>query len=154
VTGLAGEGTCIGASIHKPVVSTASGAQTGRVLELRPASAAAPAISPVYLWQYVAYEFKVSTAYPGQIGLYRVQADGTPAAQEVELMAPFDTSARFKFFVAGEDTSRTEVPTNLATIRGLDLLLNGAAGSAPPNGSRPAVNRVTTAVFFKNVRTF
>jgi prepilin-type N-terminal cleavage/methylation domain-containing protein len=154
VTGEAGEAPCIAARIHKPVVGTAGGAtQTGRVLELRPA-AAAPTISPVYLWQYVAYEFKPSTAYPGLVGLYRIQADGTPVQQEVELMAPFDTSARFKFFIPGHDTSHVDVPANLATIRGLDLVLNGAAASPVSAGSKPAVNKVTTAVFFKNVRTF
>ena len=154
VTGLAGEATCTAARIHKPVVNTAGGTQTGRVLELRPASAAAVTISPLYLWQYVAYEFKASSAYPGRIGLYRVQADGTAGAQELELMAPFDTSARFKFFVPDQDTSQVDVPEVLTTIRGLDLVLNGAAGAAPSGGSKPAVNRVTTAVFFKNVRAF
>jgi prepilin-type N-terminal cleavage/methylation domain-containing protein len=155
VTGLAGEATCTAARIHKPIVNTAGGGtKTGRVLELRPPSAAAPTISPVYLWQYVAYEFKASTAYPGRIGLYRIQADGTPAAQQLELVAPFDTSARFKFFVPNRDTSQVAVPATLATIRGLDLVLNGAAGAIASSGSTPAVNRVTTAVFFKNVRTF
>jgi hypothetical protein len=108
----------------------------------------------VYLWQYVAYEFKASTAYPGRIGLYRIQADGTPGAQEVELMAPFDTSARFKFYVPGQDPSQVAVPATLSTIRGLDLVLNGAAGKPASAGSTPAVNRLTTAVFFKNVRNF
>jgi hypothetical protein len=155
VTGLAGAVTCTDARIHTPVVGTAGGGtKAGRILELRPASAAAPVISPVYLWQYVAYEFKASTAYPGRIGLYRIQADGTPAAQEVELMAPFDTSARFKFFVPGQDASQVAVPGTLSTIRGLDLVLNGAAAKPASAGSKPAVNRLTTAVFFKNVRNF
>ena len=155
VTGLAGEATCTAARIHKPVVTVAGGTQKpGRVLEVRPPSAAALTISPVYLWQYVAYEFKASAAYPGRIGLYRIQADGTPAANEVELMAPFDTSARFKFFVPDQDTSQVAVPANLTTIRGFDLVLNGAAGAPASVHSKPAVNRLTTAVFFKNVRTF
>jgi prepilin-type N-terminal cleavage/methylation domain-containing protein len=154
VTGLAGEATCTAARIHKPVVSTAAGTQTGRVLELRPASAAPATISPVFLWQYVAYEFKASAAYPGRIGLYRIEADGTAGAKELELMAPFDTSARFRFFVPGQDTSQFAVPASLADIRGLDLVLNGAAGGTAHAGSAPAVNRLTTAVFFKNVRTF
>jgi prepilin-type N-terminal cleavage/methylation domain-containing protein len=155
VTGLAGEATCTAARIHKAVVTASDGTMiTGRVLELRPASAAAPTISPVFLWQYVAYEFKESAAYPGRIGLYRIQADGTPAASELELMAPFDTSSRFKFYVPNQDTSQVDVPTSVTTIRGLDLILNGAAVSAAAGGSAPAVNRLTTAVFFKNVRTF
>jgi prepilin-type N-terminal cleavage/methylation domain-containing protein len=154
VTGQAGAAACEAARIHRPVVNTAGGAKEGRVLELRPASAAAPPISPVYLWQYVAYEFKASTAYPDWIGLYRIEADGTVAAKELEIMAPFDTSARFRFFVPGQDTSQVDVPETLTNIRGLDLVLNGAAGVTPPSGSAPTVSRVTTAVFFKNVRTF
>jgi prepilin-type N-terminal cleavage/methylation domain-containing protein len=155
VTGLPGESTCIDARIHKPIVGTAGGGlKTGRVLELRPPFAAAPTISPVYLWQHVAYEFKASAAYPGQIGLYRTQGDGTVSAQELELMAPFDTSARFKFFVPGQDTSQVAVPANPATIRGLDLVLNGVTDAPTAGASKRAVNRVTTAVFFKNVRTF
>jgi hypothetical protein len=154
VTGKPGEAPCAAARIHRPVVNTAGGAKEGRVLELRPASAAAPVISPVYLWQYVAYEFKASTAYPDWIGLYRIEADGTAAAKELEIMAPFDTSARFRFFVPGQDTSQVDVPATLTTIRGLDLVLNGAAGMTAPSGSAPAVSRLTTAVFFKNVRTF
>ncbi|MDQ3996314.1 MAG: type II secretion system GspH family protein [Gemmatimonadota bacterium] len=154
VTGV-GEATCTAARIHKPVVTTSGGGtRPGGVLELRPASAAPPPISPLYLWQYVGYEFKASTAYPGRIGLYRIQADGTAGAEELELMAPFDTSARFKFFVPSSDISQVEVPADLATIRGLDLVLNGAAGAPSSSGSTPAVNRLTTAVFFKNVRTF
>lgn len=154
VTGQAAEATCMAARIHKPVINVAGGGtKEGRVFELRPAGAA-PTISPVFLWQYVAYEFKSSGAYPGQIGLYRIEADGTEAAKEVELMAPFDTSARFKFFVQGQDNSQIDVPASLATIRGLDLVLNGAAGAPTTPGGAPAVNKLTTAVFFKNVRTF
>jgi prepilin-type N-terminal cleavage/methylation domain-containing protein len=153
VTGQAGAAACEAARIHRPVVNTAGGAKEGRVLELRPALAA-PQISPVYLWQYVAYEFKASAAYPNWIGLYRIEADGTAAAKEFEVMAPFDTSARFRFFVPGQDTSQVDVPATLTDIRGLDLVLNGAAGVTSPSGSAPAVSRLTTAVFFKNVRTF
>ena len=154
VTDLAGEATCTAARIHKPVVTlTGGGTRTGRVLELRPASAGAPVMSPVYLWQYVAYEFKASTAYPGRVGLYRIEADGTASPKEMELMAPFDTSARFRFFVPNVDTSRVTVPATLSEVRGLELVLNGSAASAA-SSSGPAVNRLNTAVFFKNVRAF
>lgn len=154
VTGLPAEAPCTAARIHAPVVNISGGTKAGRVLELRPASVAAPTISAVYLWQHVAYEFKASDTYPGRIGMYRIQADGTPAASEIELMAPFDTSARFKFFVPNQDTSQIALPANIATIRGLDLVLNGAADASAAGGLTPAVNRLTTAVFFKNVRTF
>jgi hypothetical protein len=154
VTGLAGEGACTARRIHKTTITLRDGAtRTGRVLELRP-PAAVPEVAPVFLWQYVAFEFKASTAVPGTVGLYRVQADGTPATQETEVMAPFDTSARFRFFVPGRDTSLVEVPGALADIRGLDLVLTGAAATATPSATARAVSRVTTAVFFKNVRAF
>lgn len=154
VTGMSGESTCTAKRIHRATITLAGGdTRTGGVLELRP-SAAVPEVAPVFLWQYVAFEFKASTAIPGAIGLYRVQADGTPAAQETEVMAPFDTSARFRFFVPGRDTSLVEVPAALADIRGLDLVLSGAAVNAAPGATAKAVSRVTTAVFFKNVRAF
>ena len=155
VTGTAGEATCTTARIHKPIVPTSTGTtRTGRVLELRPASAA-PTVSPAFLWQYVAYEFKPSTVYPGRVGLYRVEADGSAAPKETEVMAPFDTSARFRFFVPGKDTSLLAPPASLTDVRGLDLVLNGAsAARATSHSSAATVNRLTTAVFFKNVRNF
>jgi hypothetical protein len=154
VTGLAGESACANARIYKTVVTTsAGGTRTGRVLELRPPSAV-PAVAPVFVWQYVAYQFKASTAFPGRIGLYRIQADGTAGTVETEIMAPFDTSARFRFFVPNQDTSQVAVPASLATIRGLDLVLNGAADLKTSSDGTPTVNKLTTAVFFKNVRVF
>lgn len=154
VTGLGAEATCTALGVHKVVVSTAGGTtREGRIVELRPEAPAAPPLSPVYLWQYVAYEFKESSAYPGRVGLYRVEADGTTAPKEMELMAPFDTSARFRFFVPGVDTSRVEVPATLSEVRGLELVLNGSSPTSA-FGSSQAVNRLNTAVFFKNVRVF
>ena len=155
VTGTAGEAPCTNARIHKSIVTTSLGTtRTGRVLELRPASDPTT-VAPVFLWQYVAYEFKASTVYPGRIGLYRIEADGSAAPKETEVMAPFDTSARFRFFIPGKDTSLIAPPASLADVRGLDLVLSGAAAArATSTSSAPAVNRLTTAVFFKNVRNF
>jgi hypothetical protein len=155
VTGTAGETPCTNARIHKSIVKTSGGTtRTGRVLELRPASDPST-VSPVFLWQYVAYQFKASNVYPGRIGLYRIEADGSAAPKETEVMAPFDTSARFRFFVPGKDTSLIAPPASLTDVRGLDLVLSGAAAErATSHSSAPAVNRLTTAVFFKNVRSF
>jgi hypothetical protein len=155
VTDVGGAATCTDRGIHRAVVSTTGGTtRTGRVVEMRPRAPAATTIAPVYLWQYVAYEFKASSAYPGSVGLYRIEADGTADPKETELMAPFDTSARFRFFIPGVDTSRVEVPAVLSTVRGLELVLNGTAPSTSFASSAKAVNRLNTAVFFKNVRDF
>jgi hypothetical protein len=67
-------------------------------------------------------------------------------------MAPFDSSARFKFYVTGQDTSQTTVPS-LYNIRGVDIVLNGLAQQANP-GQSPTQVKMTTAVFFRNRRSF
>lgn len=110
--------------------------------------------SPVFFWQRITYRFSASRYYPGKIGLYRNVQGATGADTAVEMMAPFDTSARFKYYEAGEDTSRTVVPA-LSAIRGIELRLNALSPKATSDyKSRVAQSNVSTSVFFKNVRTF
>jgi hypothetical protein len=67
-------------------------------------------------------------------------------------MAPFDTSARFRFFVRGVDTSRFVPPVSTDSIVGLDLVLNGMSARTAAGKSGPANTRMITSVFFKNRR--
>jgi hypothetical protein len=68
-------------------------------------------------------------------------------------MAPFDTSARFKFYKAGEDTSRT-APPPVSDIRGLDLVLTAISPRSTSRDSVASRSRLVTSVFFKNVRAY
>lgn len=122
--------------------------RVGRVITITPAAANAKAGMPMFLWQKITYSFKASTAFPGLYGLYRTPTGGSAE----EILAPFDSSSGFKFYVPGQDTSQTTVPA-LANIRGFDLVLNGVAPSV--TAGRPAtITKTVTAVFFKNSRTF
>jgi hypothetical protein len=70
-----------------------------------------------------------------------------------ELLAPFDGSAAFRFFASGADTSVVSPPA-VATIVGLDLVLNAISSRVVSNDSSHSKSNVRTSVFFKNVRTY
>lgn len=115
----------------------------------------APPGTPMFIYQEILYAFDASTAYPGKgRGLFRT-VTGTGAGSSWtrdEIIAPFDTSARFKFYIYNQDTSQVAVPAAISTIRGLDLLLNGLSIRAPSGGTTQKLSKVTTAVFFKDRR--
>ena len=69
-----------------------------------------------------------------------------------EIMAPFDTSTRFRFYQPGDDTSRVAPPL-VSEIRGLDLVLTAISPRATALSPTTSA-RVVTSVFFKNVRSF
>ena len=70
------------------------------------AASGATVAAPVFFFQKVTYSFRTSGVYPNALGLWRNVEGG---ANE-ELVAPFDTSARFRFYQAGDDTSRVSPP--------------------------------------------
>ena len=129
-------------------------ARTGRVVRVKQMSASSPG-EPMFIWQEIMYAFDNSVAYPGRgRGLFRtVTGTGAPATwTRDEIIAPFDTSARFKFYVYNQDTSQVAVPAKISTIRGFDLVLNGLSIRPPSGGTTQKVTKVTTAVFFKDRR--
>jgi prepilin-type N-terminal cleavage/methylation domain-containing protein len=142
---------CTGAGAGQAQIRTvATNGRTGDVLDLRTAAPSGALVaSPVFLWERITYSFRASSVYPSRLGLWRNVQGG---ANE-ELMAPFDTSARFKFYVAGEDTSRTAAPP-LSDIRGVDLVLTAISPRATSRDSVASRSRMVTSVFFKNVRAY
>ena len=128
--------------------------RTGRLARVK-AMAGAPVGTPMFIYQEILYAFDASATYPGKgRGLWRT-VTGTGVAStwtRDEIIAPFDTSARFKFYVYNKDTSQVAVPAQISTIRGLDLLLNGLSIRAPSGGTTQKISKVTTAVFFKDRR--
>jgi prepilin-type N-terminal cleavage/methylation domain-containing protein len=125
--------------------------RTGDILDLNASVATgAQVTSPVFLWQHISYSFKPSATYPGYVGLWR-DIEGT--AME-EILAPFDTSARFRFYVSGGDTSVVALPA-LSTIVGLDLVLNATSSRVvSDNINSHSMSKMRTSVFFKNVRSY
>ena len=149
VTTAASSATCTGVGAGQAGIRTLTiNGRTGRVISITPGASGAAAGTPMFLWQKITYSFAASTAFPGLYGLYRTPTGGTSE----EILAPFDSSSRFKLYVPGQDTSQTTVPS-LSKIRGFDILLNGVSPTVTPGMPR-TVTKMVTAVLFKNSRTF
>ena len=124
--------------------------RTGVILDITsPAWSGATVGAPIFFWQRITYSFQASGIYPAQIGLWRNVQGG---ANE-ELMAPFDTSAGFRFYQAGDDTSRS-IPPAVSNIRGIDLLLTSLSPRTTTENASASKSKLVTSVFFKNVRAF
>lgn len=116
----------------------------GGYLTLSPA-VTGTAASPMFLYQVVTYTFGTSAIVPGKRGLYRRIGDG--AAEEI--LAPFDTSAKFRYYNLYADTAQTTVPT-LANIRGVELQLDAQSASRTGGQTTPESVSLKTAIFFRN----
>jgi len=143
--------TCTGQGTNQAqILSVTSLARSADVLELRSAAASGATVAaPVFLFQKVTYSFRTSGVYPNALGLWRNVEGG---ANE-ELVAPFDASARFRFYQAGDDASRTTAPP-VSDIRGVELVLAALSPIKSSNRAGLPMQTVTTSVFFKNVRAY
>jgi prepilin-type N-terminal cleavage/methylation domain-containing protein len=132
---------CTSGSPVVTVIPTDSG---GGVIGLMPA-VALPRGTPVLLYQEITYEFAASTSVQGRTALWR-QVTGEARA---ELVAPFDTTARFRFYVNDAATAVDNAPTTMSDLTGFQLVLDGMSERPNRDGS---VRRVPleTAVFFRN----
>jgi prepilin-type N-terminal cleavage/methylation domain-containing protein len=142
---------CTGTGVGQAQLKTLSiNGRAGEILAVQPPQASAPIGQSVYFFQRVTYTFKTSTAYPTQYGLYRSVQGGT----EEEIMAPFDTSARFKYWKLGGTASVSSPPpiARLDSIRGIDVVFAGQSSYAPMGKSAPVKSTVYASIFFKNVR--
>lgn len=142
---------CTGSGSGQANIRTISmNGRAGTLLDLTSdaASGAYPPV-PVFLWEKISYSFKASVVFPGKIALWRNVQGGT----NEEIMAPFDTSARFKFYETGDDTSRT-TPPSVALIRGVDVVLNAISPKVSANTDSTSKENLVTSIFFKNTRTY
>ncbi|HEV2642643.1 MAG TPA: hypothetical protein VGT98_08050, partial [Candidatus Elarobacter sp.] len=96
----------------------------------------------------VTYSFKPSVSIPGSRGLYRRVING-PRGDE-EIVAPFDTSAKFMYYMNTGTKNAAASGVALNLIRGIELQLNGASDRIVPGASKPEKAPMTTAIFFKN----
>ncbi len=137
-------------SVGAASTCTAQGITTlprGSVIQLVPGATGAAVGTPIFLYQRVRYQFAPSTTVPGELGLWR-RAEATGATEE--LVAPFRSSAGFRFYVLGSDTAQTPVPSPLSRIRGLEIVLAGASAAAAPGRSAPERFDLTSSIFFHN----
>ena len=107
--------------------------------------------TPVFLYNKIRYDFKVSTAVPGKLGLYRTQIAPGGNENTEELVAPFANTAGWKFFsVNGGLVAQVNPPANLADLRGLELHLDGISENIAAGLVANETAPFTTAVYFKN----
>ena len=123
----------------------------GKATRIIPLIAGSALGTPVFLYRRIRYEFKPSTAVPGKVGLYRtiVFPNGSEASEE--LVAPFSSTARYRFFIAGDNTTAYDnPPATLSDIRGIELHLTGVSEVIARGKTTPETAQFKTAVFFKN----
>lgn len=123
----------------------------GKTTKIIPQMVGSSLGTPVFLYRRVRYEFKASTAVPGKLGLYRsvIFPDGAETTEE--LVAPFAATARYRFFVVGNnDVAQDDPPAPLSDLRGIELHLDGMSEWVIPGSQSAESAPFTTAVFFKN----
>lgn len=103
--------------------------------------------TPVFLFRDIRYFFGPSTSVPGTTGLFRTRLEDNFTE---ELSAPYDGSAKFKFFVGSSLTSQTNPPSDLTTLRGVELHMTGLSERTPTGETEKKKAPFVTAVFFKN----
>lgn len=132
------------------LLSVSMNGRTSAMYDLSaPAPTGATATAPVFMYQKVTYSFKESGSYPGYYGLYRNVQGGV----NEELVAPFATTARFRYYVRGADTSSITVPVR-DSIRGVDLVLDAVSPRAVSNNTSKSPSSVMMSIFFKNMRSY
>ena len=108
---------------------------------------------PAFIYQVVTYKFGSSTSFPGRLGLWRIVKTSDPnAPMKDEIIAPFDSTARFRFYVLNGDAAQDDVPADKNDVRGLEMVLAGSS-DAPLTATEQAKQAtMVTGVFFKNRR--
>ena len=107
--------------------------------------------APVFLYSRVRYEFKASAAVPGKLGLYRTQIAPGGGETSEELVAPFASTAKWRFFVVtNSNVAQDNPPAQLSNLRGLELHLDGTSEYITAGLASYESAPFTTAVFFKN----
>jgi len=114
---------------------------------LSPGVAATQVGAPVTLYQKVTYRFGPSVELPGRRALWRV-VPGTGSADE--LVAPFDTSARFQALVGRLLIAQSSAPANLDSVFGVRARLVAASDARPAGRSVPVTFDLTTDFLFRN----
>jgi prepilin-type N-terminal cleavage/methylation domain-containing protein len=117
-------------------------------VQVQPAIPARSRYQAAMLVRRVTYAFRPSTSVPNARGLFR-RVLGGPRGDE-ELVAPFDTSAKFMYYLNDGTKVMSAAGAPLNRIRGIELQLNGTSDRVVPGAASAAKAPMTTAIFFKN----
>ena len=144
------------ATLGTGVVGQCTGQQVtpvpnGRITAVSPVAPIAAGLGTIiFLYERVRYELKESAAVPGRLGLYRTVIAQNGSMSEEELVAPFASTASWKFFVLNVAGPQTDPPADLTRIYGLELHLDGISEKPVAGKATYETAPFTTAVFFKN----
>lgn len=123
----------------------------GRVIALSPALPAAATFgTPVLLYRRVRYEFKTSALIPGKTALWRTVVNPGGSEMAEELVAPFASTASFRFFAVNSQTAQANPPAALSDLRGFELHFDGMSERAVSGKTTVESAPFITAVYFKN----
>jgi prepilin-type N-terminal cleavage/methylation domain-containing protein len=140
---------CTGNDVTQANIRTMTlNGRAGAILDITPWQPSALMAQPVFFFQRITYEFAASQAFPGSVGLYRTVDGGVTE----ELLAPFDTDARFKYWTTGAAAS-VAAPPDIALIRGVDVVLSARSSYIPASRGAPARSSLVATIFFRNVRS-
>jgi prepilin-type N-terminal cleavage/methylation domain-containing protein len=148
-----------GASVANGTASVCTNAAittltNGKVIALTPALPAAATFgTPVLLFRRVRYEFKASNLVTGKTGLWRTVINPNGSETAEELVAPFASTASFKFFAVNNQVAQTNPPASLADLRGFELHLDGMSERVVSGKTAAESAPFITAVYFKNRMT-
>lgn len=146
--------TCTAAGIQA-IPATASAPNAGSravTIALSGAGVGTPLAvgSVVTLYRRTRYYFGASgqAGLSGRTALWRHHLDGGGGA--VELAAPFDPTAAFRFYPLNAVTAQDAVPAPLTDLRGIELFLPGESDRTARRRAAPEQADLRTAIFFVN----
>jgi prepilin-type N-terminal cleavage/methylation domain-containing protein len=134
--------------VNPPIIGlSVPGSWPITAVQVSPSVARTPPGAVVYLYQIVRYAFAPSVQIPGRIALWRtVLSTGARS----EMVAPFDSTAGFRFLVGTGLAVQATAPADLTTVYGLRLMLVSASEQAPEGRTAPMQFNLTTDVLFQN----
>jgi prepilin-type N-terminal cleavage/methylation domain-containing protein len=115
---------------------------------VRPAIPAQARYKPAILFREITYAFGPSVAMPGKRGLFRTVVGSGNGTEE--LVAPFDTTARFRYHLNDGTTVAAASGATLHAIRGVELNLAGVSDHIVQGSTSIKIAPLTTSIFFKN----
>lgn len=145
--------TCTGSPANVFAIAAPSSAPNQKTRQISIVTIGATAVSvgtPVMLYRRENFYFGASaqSGLSGRTALWRNYLDGGGAA--VELAAPFDTSAVFRFYNQSATVAQTAVPGTLNDIKGFELYLPGQSDLTSRKQAKPEQANLTTAIFLVN----
>lgn len=119
-----------------------------RIIRIMPKlDSAATYGTPVFLFRDIRYWFGPSVSVPGTTALWRTRMEDNYVE---ELSAPYDGAAKFRFFVGSSLVAQANPPSDLTTIRGIEMNMTGMSERTPTGETQKKKAPFVTAVFFKN----